>query len=111
MKKALKTAAEKPYQQKIYFGIGLNILTNTPKTDPEISHDSSGASDDVAFSHDSDDTRDDVSDEHLPGDFELISHPFHPQISYKSTFMGGQNRSCQSNWFNKPPPNGFPWLH
>ena len=25
--------------------------------------------------------------------------------------MGGQNRSCQSSWFNKPPPDGFPWLH
>ena len=25
--------------------------------------------------------------------------------------MGGQNRSCQSSWFTKPPPDGFPWLH
>ena len=70
MKKALKKAAEKPRQQKISFGIGLNVLANTLETDPEISHDSDG-------------TRDDVSDKYLPGDIELKSQTFHPQISFK----------------------------
>ena len=56
----------------------------------------------------------DVNDQfNLSGDIELTSQSFHPGITYKfkSTFMGGQNRSCKSSWINKPPPDGFPWLH
>ena len=41
-KKTLKKVVEKPGQQKISFGIGLDVLTNMPETDPEISHDSDG---------------------------------------------------------------------
>ena len=56
----------------------------------------------------------DLNDQsNLSGDIELTSQSFHPGITYKfkSTFMRGQNRSCQSSWFNKPPADGFPWLH
>ena len=55
MLKALRKAAEKPRQQKISFDIGLNVFASEhAKTDPEISYDLNGASDDA-------------NEEHLPG--------------------------------------------